>query len=253
MSEKYFFQLKIAELIISVTTLYNTSFSRCRDYVAPTDQRNKPADICVDIVNRNIMRENDFAQKKDGGMYLYYDPGYLEYYAVHRKICEAMPNFDAFLMHGAVVAYKGNGYLFAAPSGVGKTTRAMLWLEQFPGSFIVNGDKPFIRIYKDAVYAYGSPWCGKENLNTNVGVPLRAIFLLKRTEDNEDSCLYRVKVSEVYTDLLKQIYLPQQSGTRIKTLELIKRLDGLVDIYCFRSAPSKESVQLAWEIANIDV
>ena len=248
--KKFFFQLKIAELIISVTTLYRTCWLKCKDYLIPSELGEKRADISIDIVIRNIKQENDYAQKKDGEMYLYYDPGYLEYFAVHRKLCEAMPAFDAFLMHGVVIAYEGCGYLFSAPSGVGKTTRAMLWMEQFPGSFIVNGDKPFIRFFEDTVFAYGSPWCGKENLNTNIGIPLRAIFILERTQDNEKSCLHRVKVSEVYIDLLKQIYLPQDKNSRIKTLELVQRLDGLVEIYRFKSEPSKASMKLAWETVN---
>ena len=29
--------------------------------------------------------------------------------------------------------------------GVGKTTHTKLWLDNIPGSFVVNGDKPLIR------------------------------------------------------------------------------------------------------------
>ena len=48
-------------------------------------------------------------------------------------------------MHGAVIEYEGNGYMFSADSGTGKTTHILLW-RKFLGDKvkIVNGDKPFL-------------------------------------------------------------------------------------------------------------
>ena len=34
------------------------------------------------------------------------------------------------------------------------------------------------------VIACGTPWCGKEGWNTNIMVPLRAVFLLERAEED---------------------------------------------------------------------
>ena len=49
-------------------------------------------------------------------------------------------------MHGAVIRYKGKAYLFTAPSGTGKTTHIRQWLKKAEGTFVVNGDKPLIKV-----------------------------------------------------------------------------------------------------------
>lgn len=251
MNTKNRFQLELADRVIEVHSLYETCMNYCKQYVIPMDEYSTP-DFTVDIVLRNIRRENDFYQKNNpseyGDTYLYYNPGYLEFYAIHRKICEFMPFFDTFLMHGSVVSYQGKAYMFTAPSGTGKTTRTSLWLQEFPGSIVVNGDKPFIRVMKDCVLAYGSPWCGKEGWNTNIGVPLQAIFLLERSDT--DSTISRLSLPDVFNELLRQTFIPHSVQSMSKTVELINKLNGKVDFYHFRSVPSRESVRMAWNVAH---
>ena len=36
--------------------------------------------------------------------------------------------------------------MLVGKSGVGKSTRASIWMDEFKDSFIVNGDKPLIKI-----------------------------------------------------------------------------------------------------------
>ena len=48
----------------------------------------------------------------------------------------------------------------------------------------MNDDKPFVRISEDGAKIYGTPYCGKEGLNTNISVPLRAVCILERSEKN---------------------------------------------------------------------
>ena len=251
MNKKNIFQIRLADRVIEVHSLYETCIDYCNHYVIPIDEYSAP-DFTVDMVLRNIRRENDYNQKnnssKYGNTYLYYDPGYMEWYAVHRKICEVLPSFDTFLMHGSVVSYEGKAYMFTAPSGTGKTTRTRLWLEEFPGSVVVNGDKPYIRVMDECAFAYGSPWCGKEGWNTNVGIPLKAIFVLERS--NTYSTIKKISFSNAFNELLKQTYIPKSKQAVSKTLALLKQLDGKVDIYSFRSVPTRESVRLAWEVAH---
>ncbi len=252
MCEKNTFRLELANQIIEIHSLYKKCQEMCGDYVLMQKQYTKP-DIEIDIVLRNILRENDMSQDKDylegEGQYLYNDPGYLEYFVLHRKISEVMPLHSVILMHGSVVSYEGWGFMFSAPSGTGKTTRAKMWLDVFEGSFIVNGDKPLIKVNDNAAYAYGTPWSGKENLNRNVGVPMRAIFLLERTDENEKSSLQKVSKSEAFLSLLQQTYKPQNGQALTNTLSLIKQLVEVVNIYRFRSALSTEAIMMAWKTA----
>lgn len=170
--------------------------------------------------------------------------------AIHRKICESIPQLNVFLMHGSVIAYKDVGYMFSAPSGVGKSTRTKLWRQEFPGSIVVNGDKPLIQVKQDGVYAYGTPWCGKEYWNNNIGIKLQAIFILERAIEDESDTIYQIDNLNAYDCIFSQAYKPQNTSSLIKTLKLIDEMKDKVCIYRFRSNPTRESVRLAWETAN---
>ena len=77
-----------------------------------------------------------------------------------RKIAEELLNLNVFLMHGAAISLDNDTFIFTAPSGIGKTTHIQKWLDHFPDAFVVNGDKPFIRISHDNLsppLACGSP------------------------------------------------------------------------------------------------
>ena len=68
-------------------------------------------------------------------------------------------------MHGVALCYQQNGYLFLAPSGVGKTTHTNLWKEHLKDKVdIINGDKPILEFTQDKIILHASPWCGKENI-----------------------------------------------------------------------------------------
>ena len=154
---------------------------------------------------------------------------YLEYVAVHRKIAERMPDFDTLLMHGSAVAADGEGYLFTAVSGTGKSTHTRLWRELLGDrAVMVNDDKPLIRIAEDGAFVYGTPWSGKEGLNSNICVPLRAICLLERAEEN---WIRAVSAREVYPTLILQIYRPETAAGLSRTLTLIDRLCRAVRFY----------------------
>ena len=93
--------------------------------------------------------------------------------------------FDALWLHSAVMEMDGEGYAVTAPSGYGKTTHARLWLKAFPGKArIINGDNPIVRKEGEGFMAYGTPFCGKEGYQVNIGVPLKGFCYLKHGEAN---------------------------------------------------------------------
>ena len=169
---------------------------------------------------------------------------------VLRKIANYMPYFNTVLMHGAVVAKNNSAYMFMAPSGTGKTTRVKLWLKEYEDSIVINGDKPFIIIKDTCAMACGSPWCGKEGWNTNKVVPLRAIFLLERANEFEESRIEEISIARAFPTLLQQTYRPKDINTMRMTLTLLKSLQGKVKFYHFYSKPTLESIRLAHEISK---
>ena len=157
------FCLQLAGLSVSVASQYSQVEHMCSGYEVP---KGASSDIDVRIDPQDIDAERDEGAWSDA---------YLETLAVYRQIAEALPAFDRMLVHGALLSFQGEGYLFAAPSGTGKSTHALLW-KRFLGDAvsIVNGDKPIVRLTGegDVPVAYGTPWAGKEGWHENASVPL---------------------------------------------------------------------------------
>lgn len=195
------------------------------------------SDITVTITQANI----DFERDRDAEAEHATD-GYLETLAVYRSIAEQMLDFDTVLMHGSVVGVGDEAFMFTAASGVGKTTRTQWWLQQVPGSYIINGDKPLLHISDSEVIACGTPWSGKENLNTDRSAPLRAIILLERSEEIQSEnisegsrditySLHKISFLEAFAMLLQQTYRPASPILMSKTLSLLKKIGENVSVY----------------------
>lgn len=206
----------------------------CADYLtdAETD-----ADITVTVSESEIEQE----------MSLYSSPhsrAYCENICLYRAIAERLPELERFVFHGAAVEVYGEGYVFAAPSGVGKSTHVGLWRECFGDLVrIINGDKPIISVSEE-VLVHGTPWSGKEGWNCNASAPLRAICFIERSETNE---IKKLRSTECFDLLMKQIYVPKNGDSMLKTLELVDTLSKKVDFYLLKCNTTKEAARVAFE------
>ena len=162
--------------------------------------------------------------------------------AVYRKICEKMVEFDTILMHGSVVAVDGEAFLFTAKSGTGKSTHTRFWREVFgERAVMVNDDKPLLKLTEDGVLACGTPWDGKHRLSTNVCVPLKAICILERGEDNE---IHPITAQEALPMVFQQTYRPKNLA---RYMEIIDKLTQRVAFYRLRCNMSVEAAKMAYE------
>lgn len=173
-------------------------------------------ELCItdaDIKYENSVSEHPFA------------PDYLETVAFYRKLAEKLPTLDAFVFHSALFDVDGVGIALTAVSGTGKTTHMSLWQKLVGDRLtIVNGDKPIIRFFEsdpNTPYGYGTPWSGKERLNTNMRTPLRHICLIERAQQN--SC-ERIKPEEALDFIFNQVYMPKDPTSLIATMSLIDKL-----------------------------
>lgn len=241
------FQMRLAERTVEIQPLYEGIRALCQSYILPCQTA---PDITVRITPEDIAREREAARREErkNGREADFSASYLETTAVYRQIAAAMLPYDTFLMHGVVISCQGQGYMITAPSGVGKTTRAKLWVEHIPGSFIVNGDKPLLRLEENGVRAFGTPWCGKEGWNANTSVPLRAILLLERSDDGNR--VEEMGFGNGFPALLRQTYRPGDGAAKRQTLSLLQAMAGKVKLYRFCSEPTAEAVRLAWETAG---
>lgn len=214
--EERHFCVSLAGHIIEINSMYPDVYSLCGDYLCDGEP-----EIRITITDEDIAFER--AEMKSSA-------GYLETLAVYRKICTAFLDYGIILMHGAVISDGQNAYMFTAKSGTGKTTHIRKWLEQLPDAYVVNGDKPLIRVEDDEIIACGTPWCGKEHMGANKMAPLKAIVLMERGDNNE---IHEITFGEAFTFLLQQTYQPAGAENMKKTLRLFSQLKGRVKMYKF--------------------
>ena len=208
------FNMKIADIVIGIENKYEYIREMCRDYVTEEE-----AEFCVSVTDEEIMREDEV--EKTG-----FPPFYLETLAIYSKIADKIPEYNGFLMHGVLMSAEERGILLTAESGTGKSTHASLWMRLLGEKCeIINGDKPLIRIIDGCVYAYGTPWCGKEGIHKNARVVLRDICFLERGRENRVSV---VEKGEIMQNLLPAIHIPQNDGV-IAVLDAIDAMARLVD------------------------
>lgn len=191
------FKVRLADLTVAVDNKYNYIEEMCAGYVVPHAEHE---DFCVSATDDEISAEGSGEECAE----------YLETLALYRKIAEELPFFDGFLIHGVLLDCEGRGVLFCADSGTGKTTHAMLWLRLLGDKCrIINGDKPLLRVFGGKPYGYGTPWCGKEQININARVPVSAVCFLERARENSAD---EVNRGEVLENLIPHVYIPSGSG-----------------------------------------
>ena len=214
------FTISLAGVPIGVSAVEPTTEHFCADYL--TDEA--PV-LTVSLTKADISAEREHSEKTDaahGAAVRRFSDRYLETLALYRKVAAALLDYDTLLIHGSVIALDGGAYMFTAPSGTGKTTHTKLWLENVPGTHVLNGDKPLIKITESGIFACGTPWRGKEKLGQNETLPLKGVCVIGRAAQNR---IEKVKLGDVLNDIIRQTHVPD--GCLVKTLALIGRLDAL--------------------------
>ncbi len=211
---------RIAGHDIAIESNYETVQLLCEDYrtdAEPELTLSVSTEELTEILRK--AREN-YPELPDSE---FLPPDYLELAVIYKRLAERTPFWDTVMLHGSAVAVDGACYVFCAKSGTGKSTHARLW-RQLLGerAVMVNDDKPMVHIRPDgSAEVYGTPWDGKHRLNTNTHVPLRAICILERSEENT---IRPITKSEAWPMLLQQFYRPYDAEAMEKTMDLIGRL-----------------------------
>ncbi len=178
-------------------------------------------------------------------------PEYIyESLAVYRKLCEEMIDRDCFLFHCSAVAVDGKAYLFAAPSGTGKSTHTRMWRQYFgTRAVMINDDKPLIQVKENVIYVCGTPWCGKHGIQTNQKMPIQGICILRRGAENT---IRRLTSIEGYPELYRQTYRPTEKREKmLKTLALLKQVTERIPLYEMHCNISEEAAELAWNTMKV--
>ncbi len=208
------FQIVLAGKTIQIESMYDQVYHMCKEYIVEESQGHFDIHVCITEEDIEYERAKSVKEYQS----IEFSAAYLETLAVYRQIAVAMLPYDCWLMHGAVLAAGEYGYMLTASSGTGKTTLLRLALKYFEDSYVINGDKPLIEMNDKMVYACGTPWSGKERMNRNCKIPLKAIFILERGDINKVDELTFVQAFPV---ILQQTYKPENVEGMKKTLALL--------------------------------
>lgn len=242
---------RLAGHAVEIDSLHSQVHEMCRAY-----RTQDSPELCLSIQQGDIDEERRRSRSIRGGE----DAGragseearlsggsdaYLETLAVYRKLAEALVERGILLFHGSALAVDGAGYIFAARSGMGKSTHARLWRELLGGRVtMVNDDKPLLEVTPAGVAVWGTPWDGKHHLSCNISVPLRAICLLERAE--AENTIEPITAKEAWPALWRQCYRSADPVKLRSTMMLTDALSRSARLYRLRCTPEIEAARVAW-------
>lgn len=237
------FTILIADKKVTINALYESTKQFCKDYLC-----DGTCDFFVSVTPQDIANERTKSAREDaleGIPTRHFSDEYLETLAVYRKIADAMIPYHTLLFHGSVISVDDEAYLFTAKSGTGKSTHTRLWRQAFGSrAFMINDDKPLLKVTDTGIYACGTPWDGKHHLSSNCVVPLKAICILERGEQNS---IISVTAKEALPMLLQQSYRPSNSLGLSQVLSIIDELTKQVMFYRLRCNMEPEAAFVAYE------
>ncbi len=226
---------KIADLYVGLEYLHDLMKTRAPKY--ESKDRPKVIDIVISSTPETV--------KSVRKVYPTLTESECEYLHMGASFYNCLIDFNGFMLHSSAVVYKGNAYLFSADSGTGKSTHTQLWLEAFgEEAKILNDDKPAIRIMEDGIYAFGTPWSGKNDINEDIKVPVKGICFLHRSKKNE---IKRVEAKEVVTEMIKQVQRPTDVRRVDKLFSNMEALLSRVPVYRLGCNMDLEAAYVAYD------
>lgn len=166
-----------------------------------------------------------------------------EYISTGFNFYKELLRYDGIMLHSSAVVVDGKAYLFTADSGVGKSTHTQLWLKHLgERAYILNDDKPAIRLINSIWYAYGTPWSGKNDISQNIGVPIGGIAILNRAAANK---IIPFSGPEAISLLMKQLNRPKAKTDCEAFLFLLDKLLTIVPVWKLECNKELEAAVIA--------
>ena len=221
------FRIKIAGKTAAVTSLFDSSKDYCRGYLTEEEP-----DFSLSVSREDLAFEQEFLRQEaiEEGLRIrtFTDP-FLDRAAIQRKVADHLLHSGVLLFHGSAVALDGQGYLFTADCGTGKSTHTRYWRQVFGDrAVMINDDKPFLKFTETGVLACGAPWSGKHGLDSNITVPLKGICILRRGPENKIRPISRDEALEM---LHKQACPPREPEDMALWQSLVDKLSITVPLW----------------------
>lgn len=228
--------LEIAGLVIDVKNKYKYFEMMSREFITSGKAPDFTVEVPEDVLKKAISQNPECSDD------------YIEALEIYRIICKKMLKYDAMLMHCAAISVDNEAYLFTAVSGTGKTTHISLWKKKFKEKcIVVNGDKPILRLIDGKFYACGTPWRGKENYGENIMVPIKAICILERGEENS---IKKIAPYDAISTVITQTLRTNDMDEMDKMLSLTDKLLEKVPFYRLKCNMNDDAADVSYNGMN---
>ena len=224
---------KIADVLVEIPAVGDLT-DRCQAYLC---DQNAPPDMILDGSLPPKEKWPDLSE--DLRIYL----------ATGFRFSRDLLKFGGFYLHSSAVLADGRVYLFSGPCGMGKSTHARLWLDRLPNARIINDDKPALRCVDGVWYAYGTPWCGKDGINSNERAPLGGICFLRRGSQNR---IRRLPSLEAVKNIFSQTtYQFKSQENMLLLMDTVDRLVQNIPVFELECLPDSEAAALSYNTMSI--
>ena len=246
-------RIEVAGLPVEVICRYheNELFFK-KDYITDKPPVLTIAPTDADIHNMQAILD-DMAGRNNEPL-VQYSETKLEMNAIYNALCAAMIDRDVLPMHGSALCMDGAAYVFTAKSGTGKSTHSRFWREVYGDRvWMINDDKPMLKITDGGVMVCGSPWNGKHRLGRNACAPLKAIVQLSRDDENHieplsEADAFQMLLTRSYP--LPGSYLYPDAVRKAHIVALAKRVVRIAEFYSLGCNMSPEAAVVAHDGMN---
>ena len=227
---------KIADLIVEYQAKFDITNKRSEKYRYNENKNDRNFKIIAsDESIKKEMEEDELPT-----------PELAEYMIIGTNFYKGLLNYKGCLLHSSAVVIDNEAYLFSADCGVGKSTHTSLWLKYLSkkNPYILNDDKPAIRIMDDGIYVYGTPFSGKHDISQNTKAKLKGICFIERGNKNS---IKRLQPKEAVTLFFEQTVRKLTKEQMLKLLDIMDIILKEIPIYKLYCDMSEEAVQLSYK------
>lgn len=227
---------KIADLIVEFNAKFDTTKKRAQKYIY---DENTERDFRITVRDEAIQKEQEFDELLSDDL--------AEYMIMGTTFYKGLLNYSGCLLHASTVVINDEAYLFSANCGTGKSTHTSLWLKYLSekNPYILNDDKPAIRIMEDGIYAYGTPFSGKHDISKNTRAKIKGISFIEQATKNS---IKRIEPKEAVPLFFEQTVKRLTKEQMLKLLDIMDIILKEIPIYKLCCNMSEEAVKLSYNI-----
>lgn len=226
---------KIADILVEFNPRYNMLKTRAEKYLT---EESKKRDFCIIVNDEHIKKEKQIDSTITSEE--------AEYMLVGTTFYKVLLRLKGCLLHSSAVVIDEEAYLFSAPCGTGKSTHTSLWLKYLSDKkpYILNDDKPAIRIMEDGIFAYGTPFSGKHDISENKKVKLKSICFIEQSKVNS---IKKLEPKEAVKLFFEQTSLYMNNTETMLFFDILEIILKEIPIYKFKCNMSEEAVHMSYQ------